>query len=411
MTGTRTSFETAPPTSRGEGVPPLAGVTVVSFEQAVSLPFCSRMLADMGARVVKVEARGTGDFTRHYDGVVKGMAAHFVWLNRNKKSLTLDLKHPRATGVLDRLLSRADVVLQNLAPGAAERLGISAASVNARYPRVVAADISGYGTGGPLDHKRAYDLLIQAEAGACSITGLPGSPAKSGPPMADLSTGMQTLAAVLAALFQRSTTGVGTVIDIAMFDVMAEWMGFALQYTMHTGIEREPLGMETPMVAPYGAFPTADGELVVLGTTNDAEWDRLARRVLGREDLAADARYASNELRCQHRDEIDLAIGDWTRGHTLDEVQEIADEAGIGNARYNTVQHVLDHRQLADRSRWGTVGSPVGPLVTLAPPFSVPAWPVRWERIPDIGEDTDALLADLGYSASEIGSLRSDGVV
>jgi itaconate CoA-transferase len=394
-----------------DGTLPLAGVTVVSFEQAVSVPFCSRMLADMGARVVKVEARGVGDFTRQYDRAVKGMAAHFVWLNRNKESLALDLKHPRAAGVLARLLSRADVVLQNLAPGAATRLGIAAEDVTARFPRIVAADVSGYGTGGPLDHKRAYDLLIQAESGACSITGWPGSPAKSGPPMADLATGMQTLTAVLAALFQRASTGAGAAIDIAMLDVMAEWMGFALQYTLHTGIERAPLGMGTPMVAPYGAYPTSDGELVVLGTTNNGEWDRLARRMLGRDDLADDPRYASNELRCERRDEIDVAVSDWTRLRTLEEVQTAADQAGIGNARYNTVRRVIEHPQLKARARWGTVESPVGALPTLLPPFSVPTWPGRLERIPEVGADTDAVLADLGYSADEIASLRADAVV
>lgn len=394
-----------------EGTLPLAGVTVVSFEQAVSVPFCSRMLADMGARVVKVEARGVGDFTRRYDGAVKGMAAHFVWLNRNKESLALDLKHPRAAGVLSRLLSHADVVLQNLAPGAATRLGIAAAEVTSRFPRIVAVDVSGYGTGGPLDHKRAYDLLIQAESGACSITGWPGSPAKSGPPMADLATGMQTLSAVLAALFQRASTGVGTAINIAMFDVMAEWMGFALQYTMHTGVERAPLGMGTPMVAPYGAYPTSDGELVVLGTTNNGEWERLARQMLGRDDLADDPRFASNELRCEGRDEIDAAVGDWTRLRTLEEVQAAADKAGIGNARYNTVRRVIDHPQLAARARWGTVESPVGALPTLLPPFSVPTWPERLERIPEVGADTEAVLADLGYTADEIVSLRADAVV
>lgn len=411
MTSQRPEPETAPDDLSVAAALPLAGVTVVSFEQAVSVPFCSRVLADMGARVVKIEARGVGDFTRHYDAAVKGLAAHFVWLNRNKESLTLDLKHPRAADIVDRLLAKADVVLQNLAPGVAKRFGVAAGDVATRYPRVVAVDVSGYGSGGPLDNKRAYDLLVQAESGACSITGRAGSPAKSGPPMADLATGMQTVAAVLAALFRRSTTGVGAAIDIAMFDVMAEWMGPALQYTMHTGIEREPLGMGTPMVAPYGAYPTSDGELVVLGTTNNREWDRLARQVLGREDLASEARYASNELRCEHREELDAVIAEWVRSRTLAEVQAVADEAGIGNAKYNTVRRVVDHPQLVARSRWASVDSPVGPLPTLIPPFTVSGWDVRLGRIPDVGEDTDGVLADLGYSADEIASLQKDGVV
>ncbi len=402
---------TPPPDGTAAGSLPLVGITVVSFEQAVSVPFCSRMLADMGARVIKVEQRGIGDFTRHYDMAVKGMAAHFVWLNRNKESVTLDLKHPGAASVLDRLLSCADVVLQNLAPGAAKRLGIAAANVTARYPTIVAVDVSGYGTGGPLDDKRAYDLLIQAESGACSITGLPGAPAKSGPPMADLSTGMQALSAVLAALLQRERTAVGTAIDIAMFDVMAEWMGFALQYTMHTGVERPPLGMETPIVAPYGAYPTSDGELVVLGTTNDREWDRLARRLLGRDDMADDRRYASNERRCEHRGEIDEAIAGWTRQRTLREVQSAADDAGIGNARYNTVRSVIDHPQLSDRGRWREVASPVGPLPTTVAPFTAAGWPPRLDPIPSLGADTDSVLASLGFSPQDVVGLRAEGVV
>ena len=296
---------------------PLSGVTVVSFEQAVAAPFCSRHLGDLGARVIKVEQRAGGDFTRHYDDAVRGMASHFVWLNRNKESLTLDVKHPGAQQVLERLLARADVVMQNLAPGAAHRMGIGASDIVARFPRAIAVDISGYGTGGPYDEKRAYDLLIQAEGGVCSITGVPGSPAKAGPPVVDIGSGLYSLSGILAALYARERTGQGAAIQISMFDVVAEFMGFALQFTRHTGEERQPNGMSTPMVAPYGAYPTSDGQTVVLGTTNDREWQRLATSMLDRPDLAADPRFATNMARCEERAVLDEVIGEWTRRHPL----------------------------------------------------------------------------------------------
>jgi itaconate CoA-transferase len=390
---------------------PLDGLTVVAFEQAVAAPLCSRHLGDLGARVIKVEHRVGGDFTRGYDDAVKGMAAHFVWLNRNKESVTLDLKHPDGRPVLDRLLARADVVIQNFAPGAAKRLGLDASSLVERFPRLVAVDISGYGVGGPLDEKRAYDLLIQAEGGACSITGTPGSPAKAGPPMADVGAGLYSLSGVLAALYARERTGAGAALTIAMFDVLTEFMGFALQYTAHTGEERQPNGMSTPMVAPYGGYPTSDGHTVVLGTTNDNEWRRLATQVIDRTDLADDERYASNAGRCSHRGEIDAAISAWTAVHSLDAVQKAADAAGIGNARYNTVHDVLGHPQLADRHRWRDVGSPVGPLAQLLAPVDSAEWPQRTDPIPALGEHTESVLGELGYDAAEIAVLRSGNVI
>lgn len=392
---------------------PLAGVTVVSFEQAVSLPYCTRMLGDLGAEVVKVEHPRGGDFTRTFDRSVHGLAAHFAWLNRNKRSLTLDLKHPAAADVVERLLGSADVVGQNLAPGAAARLGIAAAQVAARHPRTVAVDVSGYGTGGHLDHKRAYDLLVQAESGACSITGLPGAPAKAGPPMADLGTGMHALAAVLAALVRRATTGAGAALSVAMFDVMADWMGFALLYTLGTGIERPPLGMGTPMVAPYGAYPTADGQDVVLGCTNDAEWQRLCLHMLGRPDLAQDPAFATNEQRSAPgaRTDIDAAITAWTRTRTLADAQAAADAAGIGNSRINSVRDMIAHPQLSERRRWQEVSSEVGAVPTLLAPAVSPGWEARLDPIPALGADTDEVLQALGYSPGEVEALHGQGVV
>jgi crotonobetainyl-CoA:carnitine CoA-transferase CaiB-like acyl-CoA transferase len=390
---------------------PLVGVTVVSFEQAVAGPFCSRNLADLGARVIKVEQPGIGDFTRQYDDAVRGLSSYFVWLNRNKESITLDLKHPRGPEVLTRLLAGADVVIQNLAPAAARRMGIRAVDVVARVPRAIAVDISGYGVGGPYDEKRAYDLLIQAEGGACSITGLPGSPAKAGPPIADLGTGLFSLSGVLAALFARERTGVGAAIHVSMFDVIAEFMGFALYFTGNTGEERQPNGMSTPMVAPYGAYPTSDGQTVVLGTTNDREWQRLATQLIERADLAADQRFATNAARCDQRAIIDTAIGEWTSRHALAEIQSAADAAGIGNARYNTVKDVLAHPQLQQRNRWRDVDSPVGAVASLRTPPVTEGWHDRLDPIPAVGEHTDRILGELGYSPDEIARLRAEGTI
>jgi itaconate CoA-transferase len=390
---------------------PLTGLTVVSFEQAVAAPFCSRHLGDLGARVIKVEHRVGGDFTRAYDDAVHGIASYFVWLNRNKESLTLDIKHPDAHEVLTRLLTHADVVIQNLAPGSAHRMGIAAADVVARFPRAISVDISGYGVGGPYDEKRAYDLLIQAEGGLCSITGLPGAPAKAGPPVADMGTGLYSLTSVLAALYARERTGVGAAISISMFDVISEFMGFALQYTRHTGEERQPNGMSTPMVAPYGGYPTSDGQTVVLGTTNDSEWQRLALQMLKRPDLAADPRFATNIARCAEREVIDEAISAWTRRRPLADIQSVADAAGIGNSRYNTVKDVIGHAQLEQRGRWQQVSSPVGPLPSLLAPPESEDWHQRLDAVPALGQHTDSILAELGYSSEDIARLRADAAV
>ena len=386
------------------GGAPLDGVLVVSFEQAVSAPYCSRLLADLGARVIKVEIPGDGDFTRRYDDVVLGQSAHFTWLNRNKDSLALDLKAEAARVVVDRLIARADVVIQNLAPGAAARLGIDAASVHAANERAVAADISGYGEGGPLAHRRAYDLLVQAEAGSCAITGEPGRPAKPGIPIADTGTGLHAAVAILAALHERDRTGRGAALSISMFDVMADLVGWAINYTRYSGVDRPPNGMSSPMVAPYGAYPTRDGATVVLGTTNDAEWQRLATGILGRADLAADPHLATNDQRCSARARLDGIIAGWTAERDLADILLLADEAGIGCATLNSITAVLDHPQLAERGRWVEFGSPAGAVVGLAAVPTSSQWQLPLSGVPAVGEDTERVLDELDLDPS----LRTD---
>jgi len=397
-----------PATAASQG--PLAGVTVVALEQAVSAPMCTRTLADFGARVIKVENPDGGDFARHYDDVVNGLAAHFVWVNRGKESVTLDLKSPAGIDVLHRLLDRADVLVSNLAPGSTARLGVSPADVAVRHPGVIAAEIDGYGAGGPLSHKRAYDLLVQAESGTCAVTGNPGAPAKPGPPVADVSSGLYAAVSILALLCAKDRAAAPAV-TVSLFDTMTEVMGYQLNYTRHSGIDQQPLGMSSPAVAPYGAYPTADGQTVVLGTTNDREWQRLARDILQRTDLADDERFRTNPGRVAHRDILDEAIATWCAQHDLAHVQKTADAAGIGNARYNTPSEVLVHPQLSARDRWRQIDTPNGPIPALLPPPVISGYEPPMGAVPGLGQHTDSVLADLGFGDDEIAALRERGTI
>ena len=394
---------------------PLAGVTVVALEQAVSAPMCTRALADFGARVIKVENPAGGDFARHYDDVVNGpggLAAHFVWVNRNKESVALDLKAPEGIDVLHRLLDRADVLVSNLAPGSTARLGISPDQLRERHPDVIAVEIDGYGAGGPLSHKRAYDLLAQSESGSCAVTGYPDMPAKPGPPIADISTGLYSALSIMALLFSRDGRARrGGAVNVSLFDTMMDLMGYPLTYTQHSGIDQQPLGMSSPAVAPYGAYRTADGQTVVLGTTNDREWQRLAREIIERPDLADDARFAGNSDRVANRAALDEAIQSWCARHDLEAVQKTADAAGIGNARYNLPSEVLVHPQLSARDRWRTVQTSAGPIKAILPPPIIDGYEQPMGPVPGLGEHTDAVLAELGWSANDIGGLRDKGVV
>jgi len=383
---------------------PLDGVLVIALEQAVSAPLATRTLADLGARVIKVEHPGRGDFTRHYDDVVHGMAAHFVWLNRGKESVALDLARPGARAALRALLARADILVSNLGPGATGRLGIGPAELATCHPRLIGIEISGYGSGGPLSGKRAYDLLVQAEAGVCAITGRPGEPAKPGPPFADTSTGLYAAIAALSALAERARTGKGCQVEVSMFDTVAELMGYPLTWTRYTGVDQEPVGMGSPAVAPYGGYPTADGRTVVLGTTNDREWQRLTRQMLGRDDLAADARYARNDDRVRRRGELDEVLLGWCSVRTLAEVQQAADAAGIGNAVYRTPAEVISHPHLAARDRWREVSTTAGPVVGLLSPLMFDGEALPMGPVPGLGEHTDAVLSELGIDPAVVAS-------
>lgn len=381
---------------------PLEGVLVVAMEQAVAAPLATRTLADLGARVIKIEHPARGDFTRHYDDVAGGMAAHFVWLNRGKESVALDLARPGACAALHALLARADILVSNLGPGATERLGIGPDDLAACYPWLIGIEISGYGSGGPLSGKRAYDLLVQAEAGVCAITGRPGEPAKPGPPYADTSTGLYAAIAALSALADRARTGRGRQVAVSMFDTAVELMGYPLTWTRYTGVDQEPAGMGSPAVAPYGGYPTADGRTVVLGTTNDGEWQRLTRQMLGRDDLAADPRYARNPDRVRHRDELDEVLREWCSGRTLAEVQKAADAAGIGNAVYRTPAEVIMHPHLEARGRWREVATPTGSVAGLLPPLMFDGQALPMGPVPGLGEHTDAVLAELGIDPATV---------
>ena len=375
---------------------PLDGILVVGLEQAVAAPHCTRQLADLGARVIKVESPA-GDFTRTYDSAVAGTtSAHFAWCNRGKESVTLDLKSTAGREAVEQLLARADVLVQNLAPGAAERMGLDARSAVARFPRLVALDVSGYGHGGPRASARAYDLLIQAESGSCAVTGTDTAPVKPGIPLADIGTGMVAANAILAALLSRATSGIGAAISVGMFDVVTDWMSWALHQARATGQDPARVGLSSPMVAPYGAYRTSDDHVLVLGTTNDSEWRRLATHVLGRPDLAEDARYAHNPDRVAHREELDAIIVGWAAGQTFQAAADLAEAALLGWARYNTPLDVLEHPQLTSRDRWVPTAVAGGQFTSLRPPAESEAWEWTPGAVPSAGEHTAAVLREFG---------------
>ncbi|HMZ02772.1 MAG TPA: CaiB/BaiF CoA-transferase family protein, partial [Burkholderiaceae bacterium] len=347
---------------------PLDGITVVTLEHAIAAPFCTRQLADLGARVIKIERPGSGDFARAYDERVKGLASHFVWTNRSKESLTLDVKHAQAPAVLDALLERADVLVQNLAPGAAARLGLSFEALHARHPRLIVCDISGYGDDGPYRDKKAYDLLIQSEAGFLSITGTPDDPAKAGCSIADIAAGMYAYSNILAALIQRGKTGRGSHIDVSMLESMVEWMNYPLYYAYDGAAPPPRAGAAHATIFPYGPFPAGDGKHVMLGLQNEREWLAFCRSVLQRPELATDGRFASNSRRVANRQALRDAIGEVFTTLTAEQLIARLDEAQIANAHMNDMHDVWAPPQLRARGRWTEVGSPAGALPALLPP-------------------------------------------
>ncbi|MFE7326145.1 CaiB/BaiF CoA transferase family protein [Streptomyces sp. NPDC057565] len=391
---------------------PLDGITVVAVEQAVAAPFATRQLADLGARVIKIERPDGGDFARGYDTAARGLASHFVWCNRGKESLAIDLKDPRGLAVVRRLVADADVFVQNLAQGAAARLGLDATTLCAAHPRLVAVDISGYGADGPYAHKRAYDMLVQCEAGLVSVTGTPGQPVKAGVPAADIAAAMYAFSGVLAALLRRATTGLGGPVEISMLEALTEWMGHPLHHRMHGGETPTRTGLAHPVIAPYDAFETADGEHLLLSVQNDREWRRLAEQVLGRPELADDPDFATNTARTAHRERTDAVVAEVLATLTTQKALAGLDAAGIACARLNTVADVAAHPQLAARDRWREVESPVGALRAMLPPITLPggAEP-RMGAVPALGEHTEALLRAAGMTDEQTAELRRDGVI
>jgi crotonobetainyl-CoA:carnitine CoA-transferase CaiB-like acyl-CoA transferase len=392
-------------------VSPLAGLLVVSIEQAVAAPYATRQLADLGARVIKVERPVHGDFARHFDTYANGTGAHFAWVNRNKESLTLDVQTAEGRAVLDELLDRADVFVHNLVPGAAPRLGLDGATLRAHTPRLVVCEISGYGTGGPYDERKAYDLLIQAEAGLTTITGSLTGPVKPGIAVADIAAGMFGFSSVLSALYARERTGGGATLEVSMLDAMADWMGYPLVVRKHGAEPDLASGMSHPAIAPYDAYPTSDGRLVTVSVLNDREWAKLATTVLGRPDMVDDPRFATNQARVANRVAIDEVLAPVVA--TLDVAAAVTTlhEAGVGCAVVNRLDEVVDHPQLSTRDRWLRVAAPDGPVWTpLAPPVSS-AWTTPAGAVPALGQHTDAILAELGRDAATIRRLHDTGVV
>jgi itaconate CoA-transferase len=389
---------------------PLDGLLVVSVEQAIAAPFASRQLADLGARVIKIERPGVGDFARAYDHTVQGLASHFVWTNRSKESLTLDLKHPEALDVLQRLVSHADVYLHNLAPGAMSRLGLGSAALRQQHPRLVICEISGYGASGPYRDKKAYDLLVQSEAGLVSITGTSETPSKVGISVADIAAGMYAFSSILAALVRRAATGTGALLDISMFDALAEWMGYPAYYTGYGGTPLPRTGARHAAIAPYGPYATGDGHVVYLGLQNEREWARFCADVLDQPALAGDPRFSSNASRVEHHDEVETIIVRAFADKTAQQVVDRLDAAQIANARMNTVEEFLDHPQLAARGKWQQVDSPVGPLRAFVPPFGFADVEPKMGPIPALGEHTDKILTELGFDPDTIAQWRREGI-
>jgi len=390
---------------------PLDGITVVTLEHAIAAPFCTRQLADLGARVIKIERPESGDFARAYDARVKGMASHFVWTNRSKESLTLDVKHAESKKILDKLLEHADVLVQNLAPGAAARLGLSYEALHEKHPRLIVCDISGYGADGPYRDKKAYDLLIQSESGFLSVTGTAEEPSKAGASIADIAAGMYAYTNILAALIQRGKTGTGCRIDISMLESMLEWMNFPLYYAFDGASAPARAGASHATIYPYGPFPAGDGKTVMLGLQNEREWVIFCEQVLLMPELATDPLFLSTAARSAARKELYAIIVEAFSTMTAEEVITRLEKAQIANARLNEMRDIWEHAQLKARARWAEVASPVGTLPALLPPGVPNTWTARMDAIPELGQHTQSILSELGYDAERISQLKSEKAI
>lgn len=390
---------------------PLDGITVLALEHAIAAPLCTRQLADLGARVIKIERPGVGDFARGYDERVRGLASHFVWTNRSKESLTLDVKHPAAGRILHDLLRRTDVLVQNLAPGAAARLGLSHQALHADFPALIVCDISGYGDSGPYRDKKAYDLLVQSESGFLSITGTPQEPCKAGISIADVSAGMYAYSSILAALLQRGRTGRGAHIDVSLLETMTEWMSYALYYAFDGASPPPRAAAAHATIYPYGPFPTGDGRLVVLGLQNEREWVAFCERVLHRPALASDSRFSSNSRRVAAREDLRAIIVEAFATLSAAEVVARLDAAQIANGQLNELRDVWAHPQLQARNRWTQVHTSAGSIPALLPPATPSGFEPRMDPVPALGEHTESILRELGYDAASIAQLRHAGAI
>lgn len=390
---------------------PLDGLTVVTLEHAVAAPFATRQLADLGARVIKIERPGVGDFARAYDDRVDGMASYFVWINRSKESITLDLKHPESGKILRQLIAQADVLVQNLAPGAAARMGLSAPALQPAHPGLIVCDISGFGQSGPYRDKKAYDILIQAEAGLLSVTGTPEDPSRTGVSAADIAAGMYAYSNILAALIQRGRTGKGSHIDVSMLEALGEWMGNPLYYAYQGRTPPPRAAASHPSIYPYGPFRTGDGKTILLGVQNEREWALFCEQVLQQPDVATDERFNSNLARNRNRQPLRELIEAVFAGLDAAQVTQRLEQAAIGNATMNDMAGLWAHPQLQARDRWRQVESPVGPIPALLPPGINNSFEHRMDPIPALGQHTDAILRELGYAANDIHRLRDAGAI
>ncbi|GAB2728677.1 CaiB/BaiF CoA transferase family protein [Streptomyces bullii] len=391
---------------------PLSGITVVSVEQAVAAPFATRQLADLGARVIKVERPGGGDFARRYDTTVHGESSYFVWLNRSKESLTLDLKAERGRRILERLLTDADVFVQNLAPGAAVRLGLGAQDLAARHPSLIPCCVSGYGTSGPWADRKAYDLLVQCQTGLVSLTGNEHGSARAGISVADIAAGMYAYSGILTALFARATTGVVRPVEVSLFEALAEWMHQPAYYTRYGGSPPPRIGTQHATIAPYGAYTAADGRDVLFSIQNEREWVALCERFLRRPELVDDPRFATGDDRVAHREELNTIVAARFAELDSEEIGKLLDEAGIANAGVNEIEDFLNHPVLSARDRWRDVRIPGGAEVSaLLPPADLAGTTPRMDAVPAVGEHTESILTQLGYDAAAIAALRTDRVI